>query len=472
METRALVIGAEAEYRRQVIEALQVNGWQVAGAGSVAEAQSYLMKTSRQVVCYLTAGQNQGGETTEDGLAALRRNVPVDTPLIVLGRDAGHTQTALKSLLNGASDYLVWPAQAAELCPRVRFWLTKCNRAELKGDEFLTMNPGPGLVEEPVLVGESPAILAVYRQLARAIRTWPEESAGADKTEVATGLGQPPTFLVTGETGTGKELLARLIHRHSRYSTGNFVPVNCGALSPELAEVELFGCEAGAFTGATRSRPGLWELAEKGTLFLDEITEAPPGVLTKLLRVLEDGQVRRLGGRRWRKVELQVIAASNREFPAVLAEGRIRPDLYHRLSQHHIHLPPLRERLSDIGLLIAHFARGYTSVPVQFEKAAMDLLLEYEWPGNVRELKNVLRAAFAQSVTGKIFAQDVENCLTRNGVLHQPMPVPRSLDELNGEATEIKRRKASEILAQHKGNITQAAAALGISRPTFYKLLT
>jgi len=304
---------------------------------------------------------------------------------------------------------------------------------------------------------------------------------------------RPSTFFITGETGTGKELMARMIHHHSRYAEGPFVAINCSNLPAELADRELFGSSPGAFTGALRKeQPGLWELASRGTLLLDEITEAPAAVLPKLLRVLQSGEFKRLGSKRSISVDVQVVAASNRDVTSEIKAGRFREDVYHRLSLYKLHLPPLRERVEDIPLLVAHFARRYSHRHVRFSQDALDLLQKHKWPGNVRELENIVRAAVTKSIDGTIYAIDLTSLIEAGSKSGSPsceqcggekpaatdrsteIIIPHGIAEavaLEERVKEFKLKTARETLACHHGNVTQAARALKISRPSLYRLL-
>ena len=214
------------------------------------------------------------------------------------------------------------------------------------------------------------------------------------------------TVLVAGETGTGKELVARAVHSHSRRRSGPLVTVNCGALSPTLVESELFGHERGAFTGATSRRIGRFELADRGTLFLDEVGELPEEIQVKLLRVLQTGEVERLGSTQPRRVDVRLIAATNRVLPEAIAQGRFRSDLYYRLHVFPIHVPPLRDRREDIPLLVAYLAERKGKVVGKviecIPDAVMRRLVEYAWPGNVRELENVIERATILSRDGTL----------------------------------------------------------------------
>ena len=237
------------------------------------------------------------------------------------------------------------------------------------------------------MVGRTPAMLRLHDQIAQV--------GGTDS-----------TVLVTGETGTGKELVARAVHSRSRRRSGPLVTVNCGALSPTLVESELFGHERGAFTGATSVRIGRFELADRGTLFLDEVGELPEEIQVKLLRVLQTGEVERLGSTRTRRVDVRLIAATNRVLTDAVAQGRFRSDLYYRLHVFPIHVPPLRERREDIPLLVAYLAERKSKVVGKtidcIPEAVMRRLMQYSWPGNVRELENVIERAIILSRNGTL----------------------------------------------------------------------
>ena len=373
--------------------------------------------------------------------------------------------------LQGASEYLTKPYCANDL--RQRLGVLQKYYQATRHESFTT----DGLIHprtefpsaELSIIGRSAPLLAIYKQLAQAI--------AADSNPSGIVSRRPASYFLTGETGAGKELFARLLHRRSRFAPGPFVAVNCATLPAELAEAELFGHEAGAFTGAQKARPGLWEQASGGTLFLDEITEAPPALLPKLLRVLEDGQVRRIGSERWRQMRVQVIAASNRDIWQEISTGRFRRDLYQRFL-YQLHLPALRERRSDIPLLARHFVELYASGPVQFSQEALEFLQQQEWPGNVRELENLLRTVLTQTGTGRITAAALGNhgrkstAACREPVVVSAAPAERlATASLEQQVKDFKRQTAQETLLRYRGNISQAAAALGLTRPTFYRLL-
>jgi two-component system response regulator AtoC len=282
------------------------------------------------------------------------------------------------------------------------------------------------------------------------------------------------TVLVTGESGVGKELIARAVHRRSSRRGGPFVAVNCGAIPENLLESELFGHKKGAFTDAVQDRRGLFEEANNGTLFLDEIGELPLGLQVKLLRVLEDEKIRRLGETRDLQVDVRIVAATHRDLQSETKAGRFREDLFYRLNVLHIHCPPLRERREDVPLLIEHFvARNNTRLGTGIrgiDTEARRLLYEYAWPGNVRELENTIERAMVLSEGEQIVASDLPERIRE---ARDPVQLQLASGELSVKKTmrvieEILIRRA---LQKTKGNRTRAAEVLEIShRALLYKI--
>jgi DNA-binding NtrC family response regulator len=278
------------------------------------------------------------------------------------------------------------------------------------------------------------------------------------------------TVTIEGETGTGKELVARGIHCHSQRAGGPFVVIDCGSISKHLIESELFGHEKGAFTGATQTRRGAFEVADGGTIFIDEIGELGLEMQPKLLRVLEQREVRRVGGNEAFKVNVRVIAATNKDLILAVQEGRFREDLFYRISAVRIHLPPLREKGEDIPLLAQHFARelseqyrGGANVNVSAE--ALEILRHYHWPGNVRELKNIITRAMAMGNDEVLRLRDFIIPLPSEGKPQAP-----SLDSLVGKTLEeIEKAAIMKTLKAHGGNKSAAARVLGIAYSTLYE---
>ncbi|HEY0385075.1 MAG TPA: sigma-54 dependent transcriptional regulator, partial [Pyrinomonadaceae bacterium] len=310
--------------------------------------------------------------------------------------------------------------------------------------------------ENAGLMGRSPVMIELYKEIARAA---PSRS----------------TVLVIGESGTGKELVARAIHQHSPRADRSFIPVNCGALTETLLEAELFGHVRGAFTGAVADRKGLWEEAEGGTLFLDEIGETSPAMQVKLLRALQEREVRRVGASRNLSVDARVVAATNRDLEKEVKAGTFREDLYYRLSVVTLTVPPLRERRSDIPLLAERFLRSTVEKTghsrLSFSHEALSRLVAYDWPGNVRELESAVEYASLRARGAEVVAEDLPARLQSSEVRAAAARSPlASLYEDLPALDELERRYLIHVLEVVEGNRTRAAELLGIDRRTLYRM--
>ena len=303
----------------------------------------------------------------------------------------------------------------------------------------------------PVLIGESPKIREVLSLIDRVAKT-------------------DSTVLITGESGTGKELVARTLHFKSPRAKGPFVAINCGAIPHELLESELFGYVKGAFTGAVRDKKGRLEVANGGTVFLDEISEMSPALQVKLLRVLQEREFEPIGSTRSIKVDIRVVAATNKNLEELVKKGRFRHDLYWRLNVVPIHLPPLRERKEDIPLLISHFLQiyndRYNGKVSGFSKSAMELLLNYDWPGNIRELENLVQRLVVLKGEGIILPEDLPEKIRGNGHLHSSLRLDGERLNLNEAVTNLERYLITEALRRANGVKSKAAKLLGIKRTT------
>lgn len=282
--------------------------------------------------------------------------------------------------------------------------------------------------------------------------------------------------MISGESGTGKELIARAIHYNSRRAKGPFIKVNCAALPESLLESELFGHEKGAFTGAQTLRQGLFERANEGTLLLDEIGEMPLVLQAKLLRILQEREFERIGGHQTIKVDIRVIAATNRDLQAMVKEGTFREDLFYRLNVIHLILPPLRDRREDISLLANHFLQKFSSENqrdiIDIDPMAMSLLTAWSWPGNIRELSNVIERAVVMNSGPIIFSEDLPPQI-RQPVCNagEAKTAPVGERNLKEEIKRVEKRIIMEVLEQQEGNRTRTALMLGISRRALmYKL--
>ena len=393
-----------------------------------------------------------------DGLQALRAFQQQDADLPVIMVTAyGTIETAVEAMRAGAADYLCKPLDLQE----VRLVLERAlDNARNRRRLSYYQGREAALAERTRMVGDCPAMQQVFRLVDRFTRI----GSGS--------AGEMPTVLILGETGTGKGLVARAIHAQGPASQGPFVEVNCTTLPRDLIEAELFGYEKGAYTGATESKPGLAEAAEGGTLFLDEVGELPLAVQVKLLQLIENKAVRRVGGLRTRNIPMRIIAATNRDLEALSGDGTFRQDLLYRLKVLPVELPPLRRRGGDVLLLAEHFlrtfSRKYATPGNRLSPAAVEALCGYDWPGNVRELAHVMERAVLLSDRPVIGAEFIG---LPEGIGNRPDAAPEEngLSDLTLE--EAERRLISEALTASKGNVSEAARRLGISRETMrYRL--
>ncbi len=484
MSLHALVIDADDLQRDVVRVALSRDGWSVREARSLAEA-GRVISSHKPALVFCEMGE--GGEAA-CLLRELESQVGDGVPIIMMSANATPHQV-LDAIINGAYDLLHKPCREADILDRARFVIRRAFEAEKEVKARLqTVSNGhtaESVTADFELVGRSAAITAVTSELAKALRDDHVRAAGSEKGTVC----RPPTFFITGETGTGKELVARSIHAHSRFREGPFVAINCSTLHAELADAQLFGSSPGAFTGALKhEHAGLWEGAAGGTLFLDEITEAPTGVLPKMLRVLQFGEFTPLGSKRIIKVAVQVVAASNRDIRLEIQAGRFREDLYHRLSLYRVHVPPLRVRLDDVPPLVEHFAKMYGTGRVRFSRGALELLQTYEWRGNVRELENIVRRAIAHAHDRTVYAVDLAPHLPAKDETNSLPSVKResSIEAgegrtcicdkdnrggLNEQMRRFRNSVVKETLDAHNNCRTRSAKSLQISRSKMHRII-
>jgi nitrogen regulation protein NR(I) len=391
-----------------------------------------------------------------DGMTLLKKALEEEPELpIVLITAHGTIDTAVEALKSGAFDFVTKPFDKDE----VRQIVSKALRTrELRGADATPTPAARGA--RFGIIGGSPGITDLYAILERVADT-------------------PTTALITGESGTGKELVARALHEHSARKDKPFIKVNCAAIPKELIESELFGYERGAFTGAVTSKPGRFELANGGTLFLDEIGEIPIEMQVKLLRVLQESEFERVGGIKTIRVDVRLVAATNRDLKRLIAAGSFREDLFYRLNVVPIRLPALRERTSDIPLLVEHFLTKFNErlrKKVEGAEAeAMDLLVQYPWPGNIRELENVIERAVLFCDTQALRASDLPPEIRGIPAMASvPLPEADLQAALAGEGglkehvkvamSRLEKELVSRALQQTNGNVTHAARLLKISR--------
>jgi DNA-binding NtrC family response regulator len=367
-------------------------------------------------------------------------------PVAVVGSAADH-RLAVTAMAAGAADYFVLPAELEMLRAWLRERVERATAAERVSE---LLGHERSRYDFSGIVGESPGLRQAIDRLARVI---PRDSV---------------TVLITGETGTGKELFAAAVHYNGPRAREPFVEVNCAALPESLLEAELFGYEKGAFTDARAAKPGLFEAAHKGTLFLDEIGELSPALQAKLLRVLDNKHIRRLGAVRTIQVDVRIIAATHADLAAMVQDGRFRRDLFYRLNVLQASLPPLRERGNDVLVLAEHFldrfSRDYSVPRPTLLPETRQLLLSYSWPGNIRELRNSIERAVLMG-DGVLRAEDLlENREAAPSAGSAAIPFPSTMDE-------IEQAAARAMVARFAGNKTAAADALRISRTRLYRLI-
>ncbi len=442
---RILVVDDDAASCKLLLDLFGAQGW---GAESALTPEDALELAAREKFDLLVSDINL--EAKQSGIDLLRQLH--DRCPVILVTGFGTLDTTVTASREGAWDIISKPFKVQELIGTVRRALER----EMPGTERAVSDALSTQYEGAGLMGRSPAMLDLYKEIARVA---PARS----------------TVLIVGESGTGKELVAQAIHQHSARASGPFVPINCGALAETLLEAELFGHIKGSFTGATADRRGLWEEAGSGTLFLDEIGETSHAMQVKLLRALQEREIRRVGATRNTRVDARVIAATNRDLEAEVKVGRFREDLFYRISFVTLKVPTLRERRSDIPLLAEKFVRsasenaGRTSL--RFKEETLKILMAYNWPGNVRELEAAVEYAALHVHGSDIAPEDLPTKLQtvdlREGAGHSPLAA--IYDDLP-TLDELERRYLIHVLKKVGGNRTRAAELMGIDRRTLYRM--
>jgi DNA-binding NtrC family response regulator len=432
-----LVVEDEPKMRRLLELQLGDEGFD---ARTAADAESGLQLLNREKFDLIVTDFKLPGMNGLEFLQAAKR-ANADVPVVVMTAH-GTIESAVEAMKNGASDYVLKPFSLAELVLVIRkelasHQLREENRAlrEALGQRYQ--------YENIVARGEKmQAVLALVERVA------PTNS----------------TVLIGGESGVGKDLIARAIHEHSRRASGPFIKINSTAIPETLLESELFGYEKGAFSGATTSKPGKFELADKGTLFLDEIGDIPGAIQVKLLRVLQEREFERLGGTKTLKVDVRLIAATNRDLRAALEEGTFREDLYYRLNVVAIDIPPLRDHKEDIPPLADFFVRKFgleSNKPIEgITPGALKLLTDYHWPGNVRELQNIIERGVTLSAGDKLDVGDIH----LDSPPQRSAAGPTALIPAGMTMEQWEEEMIREALRQAGGNKSQAARAVGLSR--------
>jgi two-component system response regulator AtoC len=451
---RILVVDDEAGLRQTLSLILREEGHEVEVASDGEAALAALAREDATIViCDVRMPK-------VDGLAFLERyRAAAGRGLVIVMSSYGDDDAALEAMRRGAYDYIPKPFRADQLLLVVRKAIERERlrwEVERLNEELSTLRGADGVVGHSAALRD---VVAVARKVAR----------------------HPSTVLVTGESGTGKELIARLVHSASPRAAKAFVAVNCAAIPEALLESELFGHARGAFTGAMQERRGLFEEADGGTIFLDEIGDLPLALQVKLLRVLQEGEIRRVGDNASRTVDVRVVTATSRDLETEVRTNRFRADLYYRVNVVRLHLPPLRERGEDIAELAKHFAATHAArlgMPAPtVTAAALRALMDYSWPGNVRELENVIERALVLAEDGTIGAEQLPAAV--RGVVAPPMSEGdgESWGSGNGDLS-VKRQTESlertlirQALERTGGNRTRAAQLLDLShRALLYKI--
>lgn len=431
---RLLIVEDDAAVRLTIVTGLEAMGYMVDAVGSTREALERLSQESYPIVISDIYVDERTGL---DVLEAAKRQNPDCAVILMTAR--GTMETVMAATRGGAFDYIAKPFDFDRLLETIR--RAEASLSAVQTDEETDIEDMP----ESEMIGSSPSMVEIYKVISRVAPT-------------------DATVLLEGETGTGKEMVARMIHRNSPRAAQPFVPVDCASIAPSLLESELFGALRGAYTGADRDRVGVFEAANHGTVFLDEIGDIELNFQLKLLRFLQEREIRPLGASKPKQVDVRVIAATNRDLQKLVDEGKFREDLWFRLNVVRIVLPPLCERRGDVPLLAHYFLRKYNERYGQNAKlteSGLKALEQYTWPGNVRQLQHLMERLSILAPLGRIDEQAV-----REGIESME---PR---EQAGETLEeTEKEQIRRVLAATGGNKSRAAKILGIERKTLYRKL-
>ena len=444
MNQNILIIDDERNIRRTLDMILSGEGYQVFTGASAKAGLDILQKERIHLILLDIVMPEINGLDLLPKLLEVRPNLAV---IMISGH--GNVQNAVLAIKRGAYDFLEKPLDRDKVLLAISRAL---QTRELAAENRHLKQQIEGRYE---MVGQSPALTEIRNQIAR----------------VAPTNGR---VLILGESGTGKELIARAVHKMSHRAKNSFIKVNCAAIPEELIESELFGSDRGAFTGAVKTRDGKFLQADRGTLFLDEIGDMSLSVQAKVLRALEQGEFERVGGAKTFRVDVRVIAATNKNLHAEVEQGKFREDLYFRLNVIPLTAPPLRERREDIPALAEHFLNAYAEengfLPKALSAEARDLLLQYDWPGNIRELKNLVERLSIMVSEDTIYPEDLP-ALDGMSIPRQPGSFPDlgAGKTLRQVREAVERHYIAQALERHKGNVTRASNALGIERTNLHK---
>ncbi|HTS77307.1 MAG TPA: sigma-54 dependent transcriptional regulator [Bryobacteraceae bacterium] len=432
---KLLIVEDDQSVRNTMVTVLELEGYAVDAVASTREALDRLSAQDYPIVIsdiYLDE------RTGLDVLRTAREHNPGCAVILMTGR--GSMETVMKATEGGAFEYLAKPFEMAAMIDTIKR-AEKTLTGDADEDEAAAIDDLP----ETEMIGSSPRMIEIYKTISKVAPT-------------------DASVLIEGETGTGKELIARMIHRNSKRAQQPFVPVDCGSIAPSLLESELFGALKGAYTGADRDRMGVFEAAHNGTVFLDEIGDIDLGFQLKLLRFLQEREIRPLGSARARKVDVRVIAATNRDVQKMVDEGKFREDLWYRLNVVRLTVPPLCDRAADIPLLVHYFLKRYNErykLDTRLIDSGLKTMEEYSWPGNVRQLQHMMERLTILAPQSRIDEAAVRQAI------EQMDSRDRSGETLaDTEAEQIRR-----VLTATSGNKSRAAKILGIERKTLYRKL-
>jgi DNA-binding NtrC family response regulator len=431
---RLLVVEDDSSVRNTITTFLELEGYSVDAVSSTREAIERLRADAYPIVIsdiYLDE------RTGLDVLEKAREKNPHCAVILMTAR--GTMETVMKATQGGAFDYIAKPFELDRMLDTVKRAEAAASVQDEEKESEIDDLP------ESEMIGSSPGMIDIYKTISRVAPT-------------------NATVLIEGETGTGKEMIARMIHNHSQRAPQPFVPVDCGSIAPSLIESELFGALRGAYTGAEKDRLGVFEAANNGTVFLDEIGDLELNFQLKLLRFLQEKEIRPLGSPRGRKVDVRVVAATNRDLQKMVEDGKFREDLWYRLNVVRILLPPLVERRGDVPLLAHYFLRKYNERYVQnarLTESGLAVLQNYSWPGNVRQLQHMMERLTILAPNGRI-----DDAAAREAI-ELTEPRESASDSLaDTESDQIRR-----VLTATGGNKSRAAKILGIERKTLYRKL-
>jgi DNA-binding NtrC family response regulator len=432
---KLLIVEDDASVRSTMVTVLELEGYAVEAVSSTREAIHLLEAQPYPIVIsdiYLD------DRTGIDVLKTARLHNPEGAVILMSGR--GSMETVMAATSGGAFDYLAKPFEMSQMIDTIKRAEKSFTGIEDE-DEAAAIDDLP----ETEMIGSSPRMVEIYKQISKVAPT-------------------DATVLIEGETGTGKDLIARMIHRNSRRANHPFVPVDCGAIAPSLLESELFGTLKGAYTGADRDRMGVFEAANNGTVFLDEIGDIEFGFQLKLLRFLQEREIRPLGSPRARKVDVRVVAATNRDMQKMVDEQKFREDLWYRLNVVRISVPPLCERSTDIPLLVHYFLNRYNgrySLDTKLTESGLKAMEEYSWPGNIRQLQHMMERLTILAPGGRI----------DHAAVKQAIEQMDSRDSASESLADTETEQIRRVLAATNGNKSKAAKILGIERKTLYRKL-